>query len=999
MLFSTSYTVFAEALSDTEIQALASYPNWVADDCAATPTTDTGAATPGKVYILGDSISTQDFAGSQIKKKFDDGGWSPYIAAKSGRQIAYAADNGVVQAAKDKTVIGDSDAIVVELGTNSIGDGSGNEASVKKLMDEINKYNTKKSPVYWVNVVDFQHKENSKATNAAIAAGVGSNGKVIDWYKEATTKSNASDFEKSPDGTYHPNNNSSKSLLANLIYSSVSSGAGSGSSASSAPKATNGVEYDAGMTIDTDGIGSDHGEGSPPHQDHTSYADGRLNADKTNYMVLAPGWAAARGLTLGDIAVVQYKGKSAYAVYGDNYKGDQIHGEGSYRLATKLGINNSPVSGGVTSGVHYIVFPGSHKQLNGSVDQSKIDQIGQSLYGGEQPAQESTGCCPSGSGQDASLSGNDNLQKIFNFFVQNGYSKEQAAGIVGNTVAESSGSPERYQGDEQDHKTPPGDLGWGIVQWTPANKIVDYAKSVNKPAYELSTQLEFLLKQLKGTAASNSEKGAGDKLKTAKTAEEAATIFQNEYERPASRTASLPTRVAAAKAALTKYGGGVTESTSNGVASSSEGQQCVCPADGNNSALQAKLEELAKQNGGKTAISVLSESGTKADASGNDQMPTRSSYKLYTAYATLRAIEAGKITWSSNVSTSSFKGNVKEAMDKMILNSDNDAAEALRTSPRIGNAATVTKMLQNDVGLSNKTVMGTGNWRERTKGTNSKSTANDFTKFLDLLYKKKLPGVKSDQNYATLIGLMKRASGNGRAGIPAGIGGGTDVANKPGWGPDATNDVGIVYLKDNPYNLAILTDNGNQKWSSIANIAGEVNKAMGGTSGASSGGCEGGGDITSTVKQYAWPEYHAAPYLQRKPAYATAVSKAKSEGKYVGGTVGGVEGIDCGGFVTLLVTNSGFDPKYNYNGKGGATTEQENWLRSNWQQIRPSSTKDLKAGDVAISSSHTYIYVGKIDGFQTSIASASYSESGNGRAPMSGRETAADPAYNWYRKK
>jgi hypothetical protein len=379
-------------------------------------------------------------------------------------------------------------------------------------------------------------------------------------------------------------------------------------------------------------------------------------------------------------------------------------------------------------------------------------------------------------------------------------------------------------------------------------------------------------------------------------------------------------------------------------------------------------------------------------------MPTRSTYKLYTAYATLRAIEAGKITWSSNVSTSSFKGTVKEAMDKMILNSDNDAAEALRTSPRIGNATTVTKMLQNDVGLSNKTVMGTGNYRDG-KGTNSKSTANDFTKFLDLLYKKKLPGVKSDQNYTKLIDLMKRASGNGRAGIPAGIGGGTDVANKPGWGNDATNDVGIVYLKDNPYNLAILTDNGSEKWSSIATIAGEVNKAMGGTSGATSGGCGGGGDITSTVKQYAWPEYHAAPYLQRKPAYATAVSKAKSEGKYVGGTVGGVEGIDCGGFVTLLVTNSGFDPKYNYNGKGGYTVKQENWLRSNWQQIRPSSTKDLKAGDVAISSSHTYIYVGKIDGFQTSIASASYSESGNGRAPMSGRETAADPAYNWYRKK
>ena len=38
---------------------------------------------------------------------------------------------------------------------------------------------------------------------------------------------------------------------------------------------------------------------------------------------------------------------------------------------------------------------------------------------------------------DGNLTGSNNQQKAFNFFVQNGYTKEQAAGIVGNMIAES----------------------------------------------------------------------------------------------------------------------------------------------------------------------------------------------------------------------------------------------------------------------------------------------------------------------------------------------------------------------------------------------------------------------------------------------------------------------------------------------------------------------------------------------------------------------------------
>lgn len=174
---------------------------------------------------------------------------------------------------------------------------------------------------------------------------------------------------------------------------------------------------------------------------------------------------------------------------------------------------------------------------------------------------------------------------------------------------------------------------------------------------------------------------------------------------------------------------------------------------------------------------------------------------------------------------------------------------------------------------------------------------------------------------------------------------------------------------------------------------------------AGANGCGGGavsGDLLGTVINYAWPDYHPAPYLKRKQAYANAVATAQQQGLYVGGSVGGVAGIDCGGFVTRVMLDSGFEPGYNFNGKGGNTIEQQKWLDQNWRKLSPEEFKDtskLQPGDVAINDDHTYMYVGKINNFNSVTASASYSQSGNGRAPMAGHEAAGDPNFSWYRKK
>jgi murein DD-endopeptidase MepM/ murein hydrolase activator NlpD len=172
------------------------------------------------------------------------------------------------------------------------------------------------------------------------------------------------------------------------------------------------------------------------------------------------------------------------------------------------------------------------------------------------------GCCDGGD-----LTGNNNAQKAFNYFASNGYSKEQAAGIVGNIIHESSVEPGRLQGTPSGTVTKPSDavgssLGWGIVQWTPAGKMIKPSRQAgidDDTIVSLQYQLEFLAKQLKGETPIP-ETTAGDKVKAAKTVEDAAVAFGRYYERFAGADDLSNSRYAerktAAKQVLSTFGDG-----------------------------------------------------------------------------------------------------------------------------------------------------------------------------------------------------------------------------------------------------------------------------------------------------------------------------------------------------------------------------------------------------------------------------------------------------------
>ena len=152
-----------------------------------------------------------------------------------------------------------------------------------------------------------------------------------------------------------------------------------------------------------------------------------------------------------------------------------------------------------------------------------------------------------------------------------------------------------------------------------------------------------------------------------------------------------------------------------------------------------------------------------------------------------------------------------------------------------------------------------------------------------------------------------------------------------------------------------------------------------------------GSGIAKTVQAYAWPTYTAGK-TEQQPAYTTAITKAKSENRYIGGA----NGNDCGGFITTLMYDSGYDKSYNSN--KGNTVAQEEWLKKNWDEIKPEDQRQM--GDVAVNQTHTYVYVAdqngrKPEGFNGVVASASFSD----RSPMATNENPHDTSFRWYRKK
>lgn len=158
--------------------------------------------------------------------------------------------------------------------------------------------------------------------------------------------------------------------------------------------------------------------------------------------------------------------------------------------------------------------------------------------------------------------------------------------------------------------------------------------------------------------------------------------------------------------------------------------------------------------------------------------------------------------------------------------------------------------------------------------------------------------------------------------------------------------------------------------------------------------------LIETIKKYTQPEYHSPVYKTKTPEYAAAIEKAVTNGEYVGGAEGS-PGIDCGGYITRIMRDSGYDPDYNKS--NGNVPFQKQYLDQQvaigkYEKISgvTSNTSKLRFGDIAISDSHTYMYIGDaIPEFKGNSVSASVAPPE--RAPMASNVYNLS-GFSWYRK-
>ena len=129
------------------------------------------------------------------------------------------------------------------------------------------------------------------------------------------------------------------------------------------------------------------------------------------------------------------------------------------------------------------------------------------------------------------VSGDNNAEKILQFFVDKGLSLAVGAGFAGNMKQESGLNPSIIQGGATapDNYIPKGGVGFGLVQWTSSGRqqgLVLFSKAQNIKITDLGLQLEYTWKELN----TGYKTSTLDKLKNVTDPVEAAIIIHDNYE-------------------------------------------------------------------------------------------------------------------------------------------------------------------------------------------------------------------------------------------------------------------------------------------------------------------------------------------------------------------------------------------------------------------------------------------------------------------------------------
>jgi len=609
-----------------------------------------------------------------------------------------------------------------------------------------------------------------------------------------------------------------------------------------------------------------------------------------------------------------------------------------------------------------------------------------------------TACDPTASnstGTGVALSGGAFEDEIWNYLTNPGLGKdalkpEQAAGIMGNMSAESSFNPTAVE--------PAPGTGIGLIQWSfgRADNLRSAASKAGVSWQDLKFQLDYLVNESKSrtvSAVTTSLTGvspAGSEWATLQTitdVDTAAWYWHSNSEVSNDTKAMIQNdRIAAAETVLAKYKGVTPKNT----ASSDITQKPVVFLDpGHGAAIPnytdagtgLMMNETANTPEREDVLDVANRIKTKLDQDG---------YNVVLSH-----------TGANDAITFRQRADAARLANAQI-------GISIHTSPGASNTDDNFAWAQHPGFRENKSGSIKAQFGTTTQEQATIAKSQTYAAAIATARQAADP-----LNRPVSTDLEKDASGSqtypeetasfGRGGNILSPGNIPFVALMSSSVPWVYNEI----YQDGPNNS--ITDATKQNYADgiIKGVENSIPLSTTAANQCGGGSNFAGGNFVQTLMAYAWPDYHAPNYLQKEPAYDKAVQTAISAGRYVGG--GSNPGIDCGGFVTTLMIDSGYEPGYNYGSKlsagAGGTVTQQTWLDAHWQNLGPSGTPGtdasrLKQGDVAVNSDHTYVYVGKVTGFNSVIASASFSTHDTSwRAPMAGSETTTMTGFTWYRKK
>lgn len=155
------------------------------------------------------------------------------------------------------------------------------------------------------------------------------------------------------------------------------------------------------------------------------------------------------------------------------------------------------------------------------VEKMKAAGIGQGGGGGDDDENDDDGA------NEGDMSGSTGQEQAMNYFMSQGMTKDQAAGIVGNLMQES-GPGLDPMANNGTHR--------GIAQWD-KNRWGNFEKWAKKQGLDVNTrelQLQWIMEEMK-----TGDGGLGiERFKKTKTATEAASLFLSDYERSGEKAGS-----------------------------------------------------------------------------------------------------------------------------------------------------------------------------------------------------------------------------------------------------------------------------------------------------------------------------------------------------------------------------------------------------------------------------------------------------------------------------